>query len=447
MSGAEPNLITKFKPAIHLTQLLRIKIFPLLVRAVTNKGSFSLFDQMVASATNFFTGIIIARSCTKEELGLYMLGFSIILFLNELQTSLISAPYMIYSQRLSGKQHNLYFGSSLVHQLLLSILIVLALFFGNLAIISNGFGSISVIPVLRALVLFVFFIMLREFIRRICFAGLMMRTALIVDCIVAAIQLSSLLLLAHLNILSAENTFYCVGTGCAIASLGWLFFKRGSYTFSKSHIFPDLRKNLSFGKWIFASGLLWATSMTLYPWLLAFFHGSAATGTWTACWGIIAVANPLVLGIQNLLGPKIIQSHTNDGIIGLRNFTAKMTGFYLLIITPLAIGLFFFGGQLVVLFYGEKYLGNGHIVSLLSINLLVVAASFTLSRALLAMEKTKVYFLANIIPLIVMLTAGIILVKYLGPLGVAWGVLLGTFTTAAMMVFLFVGLIRKNNND
>ncbi len=396
---------------------------------------------MVASATNFFTGIIIARSCSKEEFGLYMLGFSIVLFIHELQTSLISAPYMVYSQRLSGKKQALYTGSSLVHQLKLSILITLTLFLGNLAIL-YGFGSNALIPVLKALMLFVFFIMLREFIRRICFAGLMMRTALIVDCIVAAIQLSSLLLLARLNILSADTAFYCVGTGCAIASLGWLFFKRHSYSFAGNHILADFKKNLSFGKWTFASSLLWAVSMAIYPWLLAFFHGTAATGTWAACWGIIAIANPLLLGIQNFLGPKIVQSYTNDGAHGLRKFVARITGIYLLIVIPLSIGLFFFGGQLVVLFYGEKYAGNGHIVSLLAINLLVIAASFTLSRALLAMEKAKVYFMANIIPLVIILTAGVILVKYLGPLGVAWGVLLGTSTTAALMTLLFVRLIR-----
>ncbi len=405
---------------------------------------------MVASATNFLTGIIIARNCSKEEFGLYMLGFSIILFIHELQTSLISAPYMVYSQRLSGKKQALYTGSSLVHQLKLSILIILALFIGNLAIL-YGFGSSSLIPVIRALMLFIFFIMLREFIRRICFAGFMMRTALIIDCIVATIQLSTLLLLAHLNILSASTAFYCVGTGCAIATIGWLFFKRHSYLFAKNHIFSDFKKNLSFGKWTFASSLLWAVSMAIYPWLLAFFHGTAATGTWAACWGIIAIANPLLLGIQNFLGPKIVQSYTNGGAHGLRTFVARITGIYLLIIIPLGIGLFFFGGQLVVLFYGEKYAGNGHIVSILAVNLLVIAASFTLSRALLAMEKAKAYFMANIIPLVIILTAGVVLVKYLGPLGVAWGVLLGTSTTAALMTILFLRLIRtacaaeKNN--
>ena len=57
-------------------------------------------DQGVASATNFLTGVIIARACTKEELGLYMLGFSLISLMTDLQTSLITTPYMVYAPRL-----------------------------------------------------------------------------------------------------------------------------------------------------------------------------------------------------------------------------------------------------------------------------------------------------------------------------------------------------------
>src|ERR1035438_208101 len=65
----------------------------------------SLADQGVASATNFLTGIIIARACSKEELGLYMLGFSLVLLAGGLQTTLICTPYMVFAPRLKGSAH------------------------------------------------------------------------------------------------------------------------------------------------------------------------------------------------------------------------------------------------------------------------------------------------------------------------------------------------------
>ena len=77
-----------------------------------HQGAVSLADQAVASATNFLTGVIIARACTKEELGLYMLGFSLISLMTDLQTSLITTPYMVYAPRLKGRAHALYTGST-----------------------------------------------------------------------------------------------------------------------------------------------------------------------------------------------------------------------------------------------------------------------------------------------------------------------------------------------
>ena len=71
----------------------------------------------------------------------------------------------------------------------------------------------------------------------------------------------------------------------------------------------DLKRNWTFGKWVFASGLLWTASTNLYPWLLAFFHGAAAAGTFAACMGVVSASNPVLLGIQNLVGPKIAHEY------------------------------------------------------------------------------------------------------------------------------------------
>ena len=407
----------------------------------TSNGMISLADQMVASATNFLTGIILARNCSKEEFGLYMLCFSVVLFAFDLQTSLLSSPYMVYSQRLEGKRHAAYTGNLLVQQALLAVLILLALVVGT-GIAAGGIGPEGLSSVLYSLSLVVWFIMLRECIRRICFAGLKMATALLLDGTVAVVQIGSLLFLAYFNLLSAASALYAIGLACSLTCLAWFFFRRESYAFHKKFFKEDLRKNLSFGKWIFGSSLLWALSMSLYPWLLAFFHGTGSTGVWAACWGVIAIANPLLLGIQNFLGPKIIQAYTGGGGEALSQFVKKVSLRYALIILPPALFLFFFGGRLVALFYGHKYGGNGLVVSVLAVQLLVMAASFTLSRGLLALEQARVYFMANIVPLLVMLTFGIYLVKQLGVVGVAFALLAGTATTATVMLVIFFKLIR-----
>ncbi len=421
------------------------RVRTLVAGARTNKGLISLGDQMVASATNFLTGIIIARTCSKEEFGLYMLCFSIVVFVLEVQTALISSPYMVYSPRLEGRRHAAYMGNSLFQQFLLIVLVVLGLCAG-LALAVRGVGPEGLSPVLPALILVIWALMLREFIRRICFAGLEMMTAFFVDTAVALVQLSSLLLLAYFNRLTAGTAYYGIGLACGLTCAGWFFLRRSSFSFRNSHIKEDFKKNLSFGKWMFASCLLWALGMNLYPWLLAFYHGTGATGVWAACYGVIAIANPLLLGIQNFLGPKIVESCTADGREGLTRFVKKVTLYYVLIILPLALFLCLFGDRLVVLFYGEKYGGNGRVVAVLALYLLTLAGAFTLSRALLALEQARIYFMANIVPLVVMLTLGLYLVKQLGVIGVAFGLLAGAVTTAIMMSVIFISLMKTDRN-
>ena len=115
-----------------------------------HQGIISLADQAVASATNFATGIIIARTCSKEELGLYMLGFSLIFLMTDFQTSLITTPYMVYAPRLKGRAHALYTGSTLIHQLAFCLLTMLGVACGAFAV-SHGMGPRGLGPVLWAL--------------------------------------------------------------------------------------------------------------------------------------------------------------------------------------------------------------------------------------------------------------------------------------------------------
>jgi len=414
----------------------------LLSRKTTHKGIITLTDQAVASATNFLTGVIIGRACTKEQFGLYMLGFSIVLFVMSLQTSLISTPYMVYSPRLKSSEHARYTGSTLIHQLCLSALIIIILVIGGV-VLSSGIGPRGLAPVVWALVVVITFILLREYARRVCFANMRFKTALILDSGVAVVQICGLLLLAYSGLLSASMAYWVVGLACGIATGGWLISKRKTFALQLTRAISDFGRNWSFGKWVFASGILWALSTNLYPWILAAFHGTASTGVWAACFGIAAIGNPLLLGVQNFLGPKIVHSYTEGGAIALRRFVFKASAVFSLLITPFCVALLLFGGFLVVFLYGDKYAGNGLVVSILALNLLISTVAFSFSRALFAMERADVDFVVNFVALFIMLSLGLWLVKAFGPLGVACGLLAGNTAATAVRYIIFSRFVRS----
>ncbi len=414
----------------------------LLLGATTRKGMLSVVDQTVASATNFLTGVIIGRACTKEQFGLYMLGFSIVLFVMGLQTSLISTPYMVYSPRLKGSAHSRYTGSTLIHQLGLSSLIIIILVIGGV-VLSFGIGPRGLAPIVWALVFVITLILLREYARRICFANMRLKTALILDSGVAVVQICGLLLLAYLGLLSASMAYWVVGLACGLTGMSWLISKRNTFALQLTRAISDFGRNWSFGKWVFASGLLWALSMNLYPWILTAFHGTASTGVWAACFGIAAIGNPILFGVQNFLGPRIAQSYAEGGAIALRRFIFKASAVFSLLVTPFCVALMIFGGSLVVILYGDKYAGNGLVVSILALDILISTVAFSFSRALFAMERADVDFAVNFVTLFVLLTIGLWLVKSFGPLGVACGLLIGNTAVSALRFLLFSRLVRN----
>lgn len=415
-----------------------------------HQGAISLADQVVSSATNFLTGVIIARACSKEELGLYMLGFSLILLMTDFQTSLITTPYMVYAPRLKGRAHALYTGSALIHQSTFCVITMLGVACGAI-VVTHGVGPRGLGPVLWALVLVIALIMLREHARRVSFARLRLKTAFLFDTFIAVGQISGLLVLARFHLLSASRAYWMVGSVCGIAVVGWLWSDGGCYDPRLSESLADFKKNWTLGKWVFASGLVWAVSMNLYPWLLAAFHGVASTGVWAACLGVVSVGNPFLLGTQNLIGPKIAHEYAANGPRGLHRLVLKIAAVVGTPMSMLCLVMFIWGGRFLTLLYGRQYAGNRLIVAILALNLLVTATTFSFSRALFAVDRAYVDFLVNFTALFIMLTLGLWMVRAFGTLGAALGLLGANFATSAVRVGVFLklpnGLPRSQARD
>jgi O-antigen/teichoic acid export membrane protein len=409
-----------------------------------HQGILSLADQAVASATNFATGIIIARTCTQEEMGLYMLGFSVVLLATDLQTSLISTPYMVYAPRLKGRAHALYTGSTLLHQLSFSMLIAFVLLGGAFAA-AMGAGPRGLGPVLWALAAAITFIMLREYARRVCFVRLKLLTAFLFDACIGIAQIGGLLFLVRFHLLSAHRAYWVIGSACGIALLWWLWSNRGCCRPQIGESWADLKKNWVFGKWVFASGLVWALGMNLYPWFLAEFHGTASTGIWAACLGVSSVGNPALLGIQNLVGPKIAHEYAAAGPAALRGLVLKVTAAISLPVSLLCLALILCGGRLISLLYGSQYAGNSGVIAILALSVLISAPAFCFSRALYACERADLDLLGNLAALFVMLTLGVWLVRAFGPLGAAFGLLGGNIATSALKAGTYLRIQNRNS--
>ncbi|MCB0321970.1 MAG: lipopolysaccharide biosynthesis protein [Bdellovibrionales bacterium] len=390
-----------------------------LTSLVSHKGTLTLFDQGAVSMTGFLTSVIIGRFAGKDELGLYMLALSISVFITELQTAIISTPYMIRRPQLGDqREQRSYRGSVIAHQIAFSagtvLLVSLAWMFLSLQGTMTDFHA-TLLVLAGAISL----VMLRDFVRRLCFAELRTMSALLFDVAAGTLQVGGLLYFALGATLSANLALATIGMASAVSLLCWFAANRGEFELSARALVADFFINWQLGKWILASGLLWALSMNFYPWLITYFHGTESTGLWAACIGILGVLNAPLIGLQNYLGPKIATVYATHGVSALCDYSRRAALFLVAFLGSVSVALALAGDWLLQNLYGTDYAGNGLALAFLALGLVAASVGFVYSRGLFALGKSDVDFKINIVPLLVLATAGVWLVQLSGTVGAA----------------------------
>ncbi len=413
------------------------------------KPALGLFDQGIVSLTPFLASVLMGRINTQDEFGLYVLGVTVVAFLVELQTALISSPYMVYSPRLRGMKRARYAGGTLLAQLALGAAAAVALGASAVAVAvldggGDGGGDCGngLAPVLGALALVIVFILLRDFIRRVAMARLEMADALVLDMAVSALQLAGLAALAVLGALNAPLAHIMIGAACAAASLVWMRRNRHRFEPSISHARGDFKRNWAMGKWLFASGLLWAVGIHAYPWILAAMHGTGAAGVWGACLGALSLVVAPQGGITNWLGPKIAITYARGGPAPLRRFVFRAAAGLGAALALMCLVLIVHADRILAVIYGEIYASSGIVLAIMAVGVIARGAAFCFSRGLFAIERADVDFWINLIPLAILGTFGLWAISTHGAVGAAAALLTSHAVAAAVRGIALAVLLR-----
>lgn len=397
---------------------------------IVRSGVFSLFDQGVVSGTNFFTTLILARTCSQDELGVYSLAWTVVLFLAAIQGNLITVPYTMYCHRRSGQALAQYAGSTLAHQLLTS-LAAMACFFGLDVLLSLGFGPERLRAASWVLLGVIPFLLLREYARRFAFAHLALATAITIDVVAAVLQLGTLLVLRQFGLLSAAAVYAAMGMACAVASLCWWLLDSQPMRFSRVRFLVDWRRNWSFGKWAMLSQL---TGLAFYalPWMLASVHGEAATGELAACSTLVGLSNLFVLGLNNLLIPKAARAFGQHGARSLFSVLRQAAACAFVVLGGLCVVVYFAGNTLVGIVFGAEYADTGPLLTMLALATLTDAMGLTASTGLWAMDRPGTSIIGDVAQLLVTLSVALWLVSPLGAMGIALALVAGRTTGASV---------------
>ena len=407
-----------------------------------HRGSLALIDQAVVSGTNFATSLLIARVCGKVELGVYMLAWTVTALVNDVLTAVVLTPYNVISPTLDEGNRERYRGSMVLHQLALSLLCSACLVAGGLQLAHHP-NSARLGRVLVLLAGLIVVLVFREFSRRMYFAHMQMRTAVITDMVASVFQLSLIGLMIRYHALSAPNAYVAIALASAIPGLVWFIKYRSRFGVSVPRAADDFRRNWFVGKWILGSGVLWAGAMYTYPWLLVWMHGVSATGIWAACFGLVALSNPVLLGFGNYLGPKIAILHGHQGVSVMRRYVWRSSATFAGLLTPLAIIVWFWGDLLVSHLYGPAF--SGHLVAIrfLALNVVISGAVFPFSRGFFSIQRADLDLAINMLAVLILFCIGLGLVRFYGVTGAAIGLTTTNGITAIVRAALFARITRQ----
>jgi O-antigen/teichoic acid export membrane protein len=407
-------------------------------------GFVALCDQGLVSATNFATGVIIGRVCGKAELGVYALAWTLISLTTEISAALTTAPYTVFNPRLGDYQRSRYLGSVLVHQLLLSLAFALTMLAGVALGSWRGWLPNGVSSAVTTTAGVILFIGLRDFVRRVSFAELKTGVALLVDVIACFIQAGGILILLHFGALTVPRTYALLGVSSALVAGGWLILHLGRIRPGARLYGRDLERNWRFAKWILGSCILSQFARYLYPWVLAAFHGTSVTGLWAACAAIVALGNPVFLGLGNHALPNISNVYARSGTAAMQRQVHRSCLHFAVLLTPIVLILGGWGEHITIAIYGRAYAGSAAVIFLLALNMLIGSLMYPYSQGLFSLERAKEDTLVNVVAVILLFTVGIAAVKFYAALGAAVALLSSSIITAVIRVGVFAREIRRD---
>ena len=411
------------------------------IRAVSSKTVLSLVDQVVVSGTRFATTVMIGRFGSEAELGVYSLAFSIVVLVLSFQESLISIPYTVFVKRLNESDQSSYAGSTLVQAICLNLIAS-----AMLIVCCIGLITFEIAPglpwILAILAVLLPFMLIREFARRYAFAHLDMRTVLSLDIGVSVFQLAGLALLVWSQDMTAVGTYLVTGVASALGALAWIGLSRSSFRWNRDRAISDVAKNWKFGKWVAGAHIISVMHMYLAHWMLVAVYDEKSTGIFSACMTVVVLANPFILGVTNVLSPKVAHLYVESGAEAVAKKVWQFCGLMSAVLITFAVFASIFGGRFIVFVFEKNYAGNDLAIAVLAFGTVALGISYSVAGGLRAIDRPETNLWAGIVGLIVTGIVSSLLITSLEILGTTIGLVAGFYAMAAYRTVAFQWFIK-----
>jgi O-antigen/teichoic acid export membrane protein len=392
-------------------------------------------DQALSVGGMFLVNLVLARTQTKEEYGMFVLSYSALTFLIGLHNAAILEPFTVYGSGRYRSRFAEYF------QLMFWSNAVLGLLLTALVLGVYAAGRWIAPPLLpRAIVgmgLTVGILLSGAFLRRTFYLQRRADLAAAASLVFFVTVGCGLGLAAKAQVLNGFSVFLVLAAGWLAAGLsvaGKLPFGKTRQSFLDGE--PDhWREHWKYARWVLVTAFVFQLTGQGYYWLVAGFLSVRDVAELKAITLVVAPADQILIALNYLVLP-LLSAHYAAKRIGPLLSAWK---WYAIAIAAVTLSFFLFirafGKPLTHLLYGGRYDDVAPLLTILVLVPVVMGVGHTMNAALKAAESPKLVFWAYVGSGVVTFLVGVPLVARFGLRGAVYGMLFsGVSFTAAMAV-------------
>ena len=400
---------------------------------IMGKGIFALLDTLVAALSGFLYLILSAMILSKEEYGLFMLSFSIYLFLIFFIDAGIGNAMVKYASEKDGIEFEKVVTNSLYFKLFMAIvgsmaILILSSFISDLLHTPNLKTLMEFLPVL------ILASVMNKYFKQILQSKLRIKEIFYMDTVglISLISLFSYFYLSR-NLMSAMDVLLMISLSYFLSALTGAYISRDILNFSWKLDKKWMGKLFHFGKYTTLGGMsviMYTRTDTL---MIGYFLNPVAVAEYNAAWVFSYGATLITHAAYTLSFPIASKVSSNKEYKRLKELYEKSIAYSLILIVPLAIILTFFPTQVLYLFYQDKYLNATLVLMILGIWGIVKPFGSTAGSLLNGMGKPHLGAFTDWMGAIGNILLNLLLIPKYGIIGAAFATLLSYISISIIM--------------
>ncbi|MEC7986653.1 MAG: oligosaccharide flippase family protein [Myxococcota bacterium] len=381
-----------------------------------NKKLLTVLDQAVFSGKNFFITIIVARLCSIEEFGKFSLVFMLLLFGLDTYRSFVVQAMMANYQKFEAQKY-------LTGNLILSgfiffglgwLFFIFMMLFGKQFQLQGDFAVIMTYFVTR---------MLADLGRSYFFTYSDPIKSLFCDvcCAVVIFGLFGYFFLNQTDqVLHYTQALQYLSVGYAIGFGLCLLIARPALSFNMEMI----RTNLSFGLWLFFTGILRWFNGNYIVFVASSGLGNVVAGAIRAIGNLFGPINVLLQAIENYVPVRATNILEQDGAEAMFDYINAQIRLCFLLFLPIFLTLFFAAKKILYVVFGFEYIEYSTLIHYIVIAYMLGLVCRYYNIALRTLNYTKPIFYGYVITASISLSIAYFLVNEFGILGYGIGIIL-----------------------